>query len=478
MTTTLKAAAILLALAATSQLQAQTLTLDSCRRLALRSDKALRIADEAVRGAGYEKRAAAAAYLPAIDASATYLYNQHKTSILSEDGKLPTMSFNPATGKYEMDLVTGADGMPVKDPATGSYIPSSVALLPKEAMEFDTRSVFAGAVTLTQPVFMGGEIRALNLIARYAEEALVATRDNTRQEVIFNLDQAYWTVVALQAKKELAQSFLQVVDTLHYDVEQMLNEGVATRADLLQVDVRLNEARILLTKVDNGLTLARMDLAQKCGLPIDSPIIPADTEADFPAEPPSFAFDMKDVYARRQDLNAVRKGISLLESKEKLSLGAMLPKLGIVGAYSFSTPNFINGFNRHVKGGFSIGAALTVPIWHWGGNYNRYRASKVATNAQRILLEDLEEKVELQVNQARFKMQEAYKTYGLAESSLTSARENLRCAQTGYTEGVLTTTDVLTAQTGWLQANSELIDAEIGIRLCNTYLSKVLGTLQ
>lgn len=463
--------------ACTTSSEAQV-SLDSCRNMALRTNKSIRIADEAVRGAEYTKKSAVASYLPAIDASATYIYNQHKISLLSEDAKLPTMSFNPATGSYDYNLLKGADGMPIKDPSSGSYIPSEVAVIPKDAMTYDTRNIFAGAITLTQPVFMGGQIKALNDIAKYAEEALVATRNNVQQEVIYNVDQAYWNVVSLRAKQKLAENFVRLVDSLHYDVDAMLEEGVATRSDKLNVDVKLNEAKIMLTKVDNGLVLSRMALAQTCGLPVDTQLILADEEASgFNSEMPDYAYNIEDVYARRQDLEALRHGISALEGQEKLTLGTMLPKLGIVGAYTFSNPNLIDGFNRSLKGGFSVGAALTIPIWHWGGNYNKYRAAKAATNAQRILLSDLEDKVTLQVKQAKFKFQEAYKNYDMAMANMKAAEENLRCAEIGFKEGMLTTNDVITAQTGWLKANSEKIDAEIGIRLCQVYLSKVLGTL-
>lgn len=459
---------------------AQTYSLDSCRNMALRSSKSLQMADEAVRGAEYTKKAAFAGYLPGIDASGTYIYNQHKTSLLKESAKLPTMYFNPLTQKYEYDiLVDPITGTPVKDPATGSYIPLAVAEIPKDALTFDTRSVFAGAVTLTQPIFMGGQIRALNDIARYSEAALVATRDNLNQEVLFTVDEAYWTVVSLQAKQKLAQSFVNLVDTLHENVQAMYDEGVATKSDVLTVDVRLNESRMMQTKLDNGISLARMALAQLCGLPTDAEMTLVDENlaSDNEDNAPDYAFNMEDVYARRQDLEAVRQLINVMKGQEKLARADMLPKLALVGAYTFSTPNLIDGFSRHLRGGFSIGATLTVPIWHWGMNYNKYRAAKSATNAQRLLLQDLEDKVQLQVNQAKFKFSEAFKTYDTALSNIKSAEENLRCAQDGFKEGVLTTTDVIAAQTGWLQASSDRIDAEIGIRLCRVYLSKVLGTL-
>lgn len=457
---------------------AETISLDSCRNMALRSNKGLRATDELIKGAEYTKKAAFSAYLPGIDATATYMYNQHKTSLLSEDAKLPTMYFNPLTQKYEYDFVTGADGLPIIDPASGLPVPDLVAVIPKDAMTFDTRNVFAGAVTLTQPIFMGGQIKALNDIARYAEEALVAGRNSASQDVIFEVDQNYWMVISLVAKQRLAQSFVNLVDSLHYNVNAMLEEGVATRADLLTVDVQLNEAKIMLNKVDNGLTLSRMALAQACGLPSDTQMTLED-ENNLTPEPSLAEIDpnMQAVYARRQDLEAIRKGINVLEGQEKLARSSMLPKLALVGAYSFSSPNLIDGFNRKVKGGFSIGAAVTIPIWHWGGNYNTFRAAKSATNAQRIVLQDLEDKISLQVRQARFKYSEAYKTYQMTLSNMKSAEENLRCAREGFKEGVLTANDVILAQTGWLQANSEKIDAEIGVRLCDVYLSKVLGTL-
>lgn len=93
-------------------------------------------------------------------------------------------------------------------------------------------------------------------------------------------------------------------------------------------------------------------------------------------------------------------------------------------------------------------------------------------------LADIEDKVELQVNQAKFKFEEAFKTYDMTQANLKKADENLRQAELGFKEGVLTTDDVIAAQTAWLQANSEKIDAEIGIQLCKVYLSKVLGTMK
>jgi outer membrane protein TolC len=437
------------------------------------------MAEESVSGAAYRKKAASAAYLPSLDFSGMYFYNQQQIELLGEDAKLPTMSFNPQTGSYSYNLVTDAQGVPVANPQTGSYIPSEVAVIPKDALSYDTHNVFAGAFTLTQPVYMGGQIRALNNITKYAEQLAQSMRNSAIQEVIYSVDEAYWQVVSLKEKKRLAESFVSLVDTLRYNVSAMKQEGVATESDMLTVEVKYNEAQIALTKVNNGLTLSRMALAQICGLPLSTSMELEDEDlgkTEHYAESPSV--NMDEVYARRQDLSSIRHGISIFESKEKLEMGNMLPKVALIGAYAFSNPNVNHGFEKKFGGGFSVGATFTVPLWHWGGNYNNYRAAKAETNAQRLLLEDMEEKVDLQVTQARFSYDEAYKTYAMTLKNMDKADENLRNARYGFREGVLTADDVITAQTAWLQAHSEKIDAEIGIQLCRVYLSKVLGTLQ
>lgn len=469
---------LLLALVACSAFAADagTVSLDSCRNMAVRNNKAIRIAQENVKGAGYLKKAAAAAYLPGIDFSGGYMYNQHEISLLGEDAKLPTLSFDPATASFKPNILMGPDGKPVVDPKTGSVIPTQVAVIPKEAMQYDTHNVFAGAFTLTQPVYMGGTIRAMNQITKYAERFAQSLHNSAIQDVIFSVDEAYWQVVSLREKKKLAESFVKLVDSLRSNVDAMLQEGVATRADKLNVDVKYNEACIALTKVDNGLTLSRMNLAQICGLPVDADIEPAEETQGVPdAAVPDYS--LSEAVASRPDLDAVRQSVSILENREKLSLGAMLPKIAAFGAWGFSNPNVINGFEKRFGGGFSVGATLTVPIWHWGGNYNKYRAAKSNTAASRLMLEDLEEKVDLQLSQAKFSLQEAYKTYEMTSSNLSAASLNLKNAEIGFSEGVMTADDVLRAQTAWLQAHSEYIDARIAMHLCRTYLAKVAGKL-
>lgn len=452
-------------------------SLDSCRNMAVSNNKQLKIANEKIVRAGYQKKEARAAYLPALDAEASYIYNQKKLALIEEDAKLPTMSFDASTGKYNYNLVTDAQGIPVM--VDGQPVPSQVALLPKSALTYDIHNVFAGAVTLTQPVFMGGKIRAMNEITRYAEELALRERDMAVEEVIYNVDAAYWQVVSLKAKEKLARSYVELLDSLNKNVNVMLQEGVATRADVLSVAVKLNDASIDLVKVENGLSLSRMQLAQICGLPVNTVLTLEEETRDYtfvPIQPKEY--DMNEIYSRRNDVNALELAVKVYEQKARAEKASMMPQLAVVGAYSVTNPNSFNGFKNEFGGMFSVGAMLKIPLWHWGGNYNRYRAAKSETVIRKLEVEDAKDKISLQVSQASYKMQEAVKIYTATQTNLEKAEENLRTAQLGFKEGVLTTDDVLAAQTAWQKAHSEAIDAQIDVRLCDVYLEKVLGRLK
>lgn len=454
-------------------------TLEQCRSLALANNKQLMIARQSMDKAHYQNKEAFAAYLPALDFAGGYMYNQKELSIFSKDQLLPIKTFNPVTNSYDFNLVTNpATGQPIKTP-DGQYIPSQVALIPKESMTYDIHNVFFGAVTLTQPVYMGGKIVAMNRLTKYAEELAQQMHLSEAENVVYAVDAAYWQVVSLKNKRDLAVAYVNLLDSLDRNVHLMEQQGVATKSDRLSVDVKLNSAQVDLTKVENGLTLSRMALAQVCGLPINAGMCVVDEEvrAGIVEAPGLSATDIDSAYVRRHDLRALSLGIDIAGQQKKVALSSMLPNVALVGTYSFSNPNMFNGFEKRFSGAFSVGVMVKIPLWHWGGDYAKYRAAAVDETVMRLRLDDAREMVNLQVSQASYKAQEAYKTYHTTLTNLESADENLRTATVGFREGVVTSDDVMAAQTAWLKANSENIDAMIDVRLSNTYLSKVLGTM-
>ena len=121
---------------------------------------------------------------------------------------------------------------------------------------------------------------------------------------------------------------------------------------------------------------------------------------------------------------------------------------------------------------------LQVPIWNWREGHYKLQAAKSEARIAQYKLEEAREKIELQVNQASFKVNEAAKKLAMANKNQETAAENLRYATLGFQEGVIPTSNVLEAQTAWLSAQSDKIDAQIDVKLTEVYLQRSMGTLR
>ena len=404
-----------------SQLNAQeVLSLEDCRRLSVENNKKLKIADEEVKASEAQKAEVFTEYLPSIDAMGVYLRNQKEINLLSEDAHLPVGSIG-SDGNFTFrpdQLMVGSDGKPVM--VNGQYVPKDYALLPKEAMTVDERNLGIVQVGLTQPIYMGGKIRAYNQIAGLSERLAKSKRSQELQNVILSTDEAYWQIISLVNRKKLADKYVETLTKFVHDVELMHVTGVATKADVLSVRVKLNEGEMVQTKVDNGLSLSRMLLNQICGLPTDTIVMlkeeVVDTDVDeVPTE------SLEQVYSRRPEVASLQLATDIYKKKEKIALSEYLPTIALTANYLSSTPSFFDGVSTKFDGMWSVGIGIKAPIFHWGASRKSLRGAKAQTNAMNYKLEEAMYYIVIPVSQSEFLMKEVPKMLGMARKNLERA---------------------------------------------------------
>ena len=480
---------------------AQTLTLDSCRAMALRNNKQLSVSRVKQDVAVNLRKSARTKYLPHVSVLGGYEWTSKEVSLLNDEQKstlsglgtsltsgieeragevmktvpqsvwdmLGAMGITPASVQQGMGNILNPMGAALNHTGQGIV----------DAFRTDTRNMFAGAVMVTQPVFMGGAIVAMNKMADIGETMAANSMETRRQQTLYQIDQTYWQVVSLRHKQKLAQGYLDLVKKLDGDIQKMIEEGVATRSEGLSVSVKVNEAEMMLMKVNDGLTLSKMLLCQLCGLPMDKQVTLADEETEEIATT-SLApkLDVEQAAGNRPELKQLQNMVDMSRQLTKILKAGNLPQLLLTGGYAVSNPNVFNGFEKKFAGVWNVGVIVRIPVWNWGDVTYKVRASKGATTIANLELDDVREKIELQVNQSVFQVEEANKKLEMAKANTRKADENLRTADLGFREGVISSTTVMEAQTAWLQAQSEKIDAEIGVRLSQVNLQKAMGTLQ
>lgn len=475
----------------------RVLTLDSCRAMALRNNKQLNAARLQKDVTYNARKSARTQYLPKLDAVGGYQYYSKEISLLnnSQKGALSNLGTNALTnvGSSLEQMLTGLVQQGAMTPQSAQQLGqlfqlvngpiaqkgNEIGTLIKDAFRTNTHNIWGGAVMVRQPVFMGGAIIAANRIADINEQLADNSIDLTRQSTLYNIDQAYWTVVSLRQKKQLAESYRNLVKKLDDDVKKMIKEGVATRAEGLKVDVKVNQADMQITQVDNGLSLAKMLLCQLCGLGPDDNVTLADENRESLPLIYSVPTSNNDsIMNDRPELRMLQNTVDISKQNTKLVRAAFLPHVALTGGYLISNPNVFNGFERKFSGVWNVGVTVQVPVWNWFEGTYKVRASKAATGIAMMELSDAREKVQLQVTQSRYKLNEAQKRLAMARKNIKSAEENLRCANIGFKEGVMETTDVMAAQTAWQEAQSQKIDAEVEVKLAQVGLNKALGILE
>lgn len=465
----------------------EVLSLEQCRERALSNNKGMKQAEEKVVEAQNLQKAALWQMLPKVSATGGYMWMERNINLLSQEQK---ERLSHLGDNVEMDIQAALNEELGSIPILGQSIANALSNVLAssslssslngtgreivDALETDTRNTGFGVVTLSQPIYLGGKLRAIYRSARMATQLSQVQLDKKEEETLIAVDEAYWQVVSVKHKKALAEKYATLLDTLQHNVEELVAAEMATQGDLAKVRVKYNEAQMSLTKATNGLALAKMLLAQRCGMPLDAQFDVAELTPLSVSAAADISFDMAQVWRDRKEMQMLRLSDTIAQQGVRMAASTLKPNIAFTGGYLFSTPNIFDGFKNELGGTWMSGVVVSVPILHPGGIY-AVKASKAKRREVAYQMEEAAEMIELQVNKLNYELQLAHKKLDQATSNLAQAEENLRLADESFKAGLCNSSDLMAAQTAWIKAHSEVLDAEIEIEMDALYLRQALG---
>ena len=327
-----------------------------------------------------------------------------------------------------------------------------------DKLSYDFHLVKKGSVAglnLVQPIFMGGRIIYGNKLAHVGEDVARLEDIRTRQEITFKVEDYYWKLATLNAKRQTVLELMTMLDTLTTYVQSYVDAGITTRNDLLQVKLKRNEMASNLVDLDNGINLVRMALSQAIGEGSFSNInVEASPQSTtLPDLPLEYYVDPQNAISNTTAYALLTQAVKASEIQEKIAIGENLPLIaGGAGLY-----------NEHILGqGHNFAAVyvtVAIPItdW-WGGSYN-IKKRKIETRMARNTLEDASQLLQIQISNSWNDIVSARHKISIAIESIAQAEENLRLNKAYYEAGIVTLTDLLEAQTLYKSSNDEYIEA-------------------
>ena len=349
----------------------------------------------------------------------------------------------------------------------GQYLPEKI----KDKTAIDLGNTRVGTVSFVQPIFMGGKIINGYKMASSAVDLAGIMMETKERELELSVEETYWQVVTLSSKLELATRLTALLDEAVANVDLAVKEGVATEADALSIRVKQSDANQLRLKVENGLSLSKMLLAQKCGLGLESDYrladeVTLDTARNEVIDTPILLSEQEisGGIDARPEVRALETADKIFAAKERVELADALPKVVLLGGYTTINPNLFAGMQDEYGGSWHVAVGLQIPLTDIYTGITKRKGAAAERGIKQRQLTDAREKINLQIHQLLLNNQEAYKQLSAAKLSLSSADETLRQAQLGYKEGVIPLLVLTEAQTSWSAAYDSYIDAAIALK--------------
>ncbi len=406
---------------------ADTISIKKCRELALKNSETVKIAKAELKQAENRKKEAATYNLPSLSASGLYFHQTTPDKI--------------ALGDDKMDLIP--------------------------------KSAYNTSLTLSQSIYSGGKISSGYKMAEIGKSIKSSGLSNSREDVIYEAEEAYWQHVSSIEKVKIARSYIQLLKELQATVKDSFDAGMVNRNDLLKIAVRYKRAELDLKKAENAREITRLNLCRITGLS-NKTDIEVETLGKSP-QPPAKILNLKPSPLLRSDYMMLQKQVHLKEEEINYNISDYMPQAGLSAALSAtglrSGGHWTNSTNAYAM------VNVSIPVFNWNRKkYVRVGAEK-AKEAQQETLNRASKLMVLEIRQSQLNLETAFKNLDLSHNYLVQAKENLALSEDNYKAGMEPLADLLEAQAEWQRAKGSVIDSEIECRIMIVTCKKSMGIL-
>lgn len=309
-----------------------------------------------------------------------------------------------------------------------------------------------GDITVTQPLFAGGQIVNGNKLAQLGVEVSRFKQEQSTKEVLLTTEVYYWQIISLNEKLKTLAIVEQLVNSLYKDVDAAVKAGVKNRNDLLQVQLRKNSVASDRLQLENGLKLSRMLLGQYVGIKADSLSIEP-ISFDEPASPERLRTDHGAALLSTPEYQLLAKNVEANRLQQKITVGKYLPTVGIGASYMYD--DLMDKDNTTAM----VFAKVSVPLSDWWGGSHAIKKQKFQTMMAQNEQRNNSDLLLIQMQKLWNDVEESYKQVKLAEESVVTATENVRLNTNYYQAGTTTLSDLLDSQLLLQQSRNQHTDA-------------------
>lgn len=432
---------ILLLMTALPNMAQQTLTLDDCRSMALKNNVKIQQQQLNLENASLQKKEAITHMFPSVNATGmTFKAHNELVNISVPTDQITPMMMAVGTMMPEMGAML-----------SGMEIPEEISAV---------NDGVVGAIMATWPIFAGGRIFNGTRLAQVGYNVLELQMQQTEREIKLTAEQYYWQVISLEEKLNTVRSMQELLKSIESDVQTAVNAGLATRNDLLQVQLQQGQVESGLITLQSNYNICRMLLSQYIGLgldtlftlQIDSLSSLKNLNSDIPS-PEDLIISADEAVTSTIESEMLQQNILAKKLQYKMEIGKYLPTVAIGGCYYYD--DLMD--NDETNG--MIFATMSIPITDWWSGSYAIKREKNAKKTAEMDFQDIQQKLLIGIHVAETNLRDAWQQVNIAKRNIEQSDENLRLERDYYSAGTATMSELLQAQSLNQQSHDKYVDA-------------------
>lgn len=326
--------------------------------------------------------------------------------------------------------------------------------------------------TVEWALYTGGAVEAAVGQAAAGFSAAQSSYGAARANVMRDTTSAYFQLIETRRASTIADQAVSVAQDNLKTAQEQFQAGTAARADVLRQQVSLANAQVSQVQANDAAELANASLANLLNVDLGSTIEPTESLAVPDA---SFTMDevLADAHTRRPEVAAARSAVAIADDAVKGARSGTLPVVALQVQNAATYPNFVNLHQPQLSETLSV----TWKLFDGGLTHGKVAEATADVEKAKINLQQLENGVDLEVRQAYFNYAAAKAQVSAAQSSQTSADENLRVTRIRYKAGVGTSLELADALLADTQAQTQYVTAQANLRTALVSLRRAAGLL-
>lgn len=352
--------------------------------------------------------------------------------------------------------------------------PTSFALTPTGLQEVTLSSGrFTGNATVLQPIDISRQITIGKRLATQRLNIQTFSEEQTLQQLIFNVKNAYYSVLRAEANVNVAQSSLTAAqDRLHLASLQF-DAGVVPKFDVTKAEVDVANFEQTLIQSQSAVQVARGALNTVLGVDVNNPYTVEEQKVPVSPVTVDITARTKEAIVARPEVKQAYATIQANNTNVLFTEKNTSPKLNLFASADALNNNVLISLSDFV---YTLGARLTWPIWDGGITRARVREAKDDVNISKNSFEQAVLLVEFDVRTAALNLMDASKRVGTAQANVTLAQDALNLARVRYEAGVATEVEVSNAEAALTQALTNEVSARYDYLTAEAQLQKATAS--